>query len=117
MTGYHTRWVRPPNRPEDLAAALDADVRLTPGHNLGSVWFEMVRTTRSLTLQARLVSAGSSCQVRARVSEAWEIGGTGLLAHSGTSFGQTRLVTHRYRDSPDGRTADSRCNQGRPWSP
>jgi transcriptional regulator with XRE-family HTH domain len=23
-----------------LAAALDADVRLTPGHDLGSVWFE-----------------------------------------------------------------------------
>jgi hypothetical protein len=100
-----------------LAAALDADVRLTPGHNLRSVRFEMVRTTRGLTFQARLVSAGSSCQIRARVSEAWEIGGTGLLVHDGTSFGQTRLVTHRYRDSPDGRTADSRCNQGRPWSP
>ena len=24
-----------------LAAALDADVRLTPGHDLGSVWFEI----------------------------------------------------------------------------
>ena len=23
-----------------LAAALDSDVRLTPGHDLGSVWFE-----------------------------------------------------------------------------
>jgi transcriptional regulator with XRE-family HTH domain len=98
MTGYHTRWVRPPEQAEDpertairealafgkavydirallgltiaelaqragmtgdetecieeggteptipllrrLAAALDADVRLTPGHDLGSVWFE-----------------------------------------------------------------------------
>ena len=98
MTGYHTRWVRPPEQPEDperiairealvfgkavydqrraldlsvsdlagradmtadeiecieeggteptiallrrLAAALDADVRLTAGHDLGSVWFE-----------------------------------------------------------------------------
>jgi hypothetical protein len=26
--------------PRRLAAALDADVRLTPGHDLGSVWFE-----------------------------------------------------------------------------
>jgi transcriptional regulator with XRE-family HTH domain len=98
MTGYHTRWVRPPEQPEDperiairealtfdkaaydqrralglsvadlagrtemtadeiecieeggtepaiallrrLAAALDADVRLTAGHDLGSVCFE-----------------------------------------------------------------------------
>jgi transcriptional regulator with XRE-family HTH domain len=98
MTGYHTRWVRPPEQPEDLerivirealafgkavydqrralglsvadlagradmtadeiecieeggteptvallrclAAALDADVRLTAGHDIGSVWFE-----------------------------------------------------------------------------
>ena len=98
MTGYHTRWVRPPEQAEDperiaihealafgkavydqrraldlstaglagraemtvdeiecieeggteptisllrrLAAALDADVRLTAGHDLGSVWFE-----------------------------------------------------------------------------
>ena len=98
MTGYHTRWVRPEEPPEDperiairealafgkavydirialgltvselaqqagmtddeiecieeggteptvallrrLAAALDADVRLTAGHDLGSVWFE-----------------------------------------------------------------------------
>ena len=96
MTGYHTRWVRPPaedseriairealafgkavydlRRAQDLspaelaghadmtvdeiecieeggteptiallrrlAAALDADVRLTAGHDLGSVWFE-----------------------------------------------------------------------------
>jgi transcriptional regulator with XRE-family HTH domain len=98
MTGYDTRWVRPPEQPEDLeriairealafgkavydrrralglsvtelagradvtidemecieeggteptiallrrlAAALDADVRLTAGHDLGSVWFE-----------------------------------------------------------------------------
>ena len=98
MTGYHTRWVRPPEHAEDperiavrealafgkavydqrraldlsldelagradmtvdelecieeggteptisllrrLAAALDADVRLTAGHDLGSVWFE-----------------------------------------------------------------------------
>jgi len=98
MTGYHTRWVRRPERAEDperiairealafgkavydqrralglstaelagradmtvdeiecieeggteptiallrrLAAALDADVRLTAGHDLGSVWFE-----------------------------------------------------------------------------
>jgi transcriptional regulator with XRE-family HTH domain len=98
MTGYHTRWVRPPDQAEDpervairealafgkavydqrcalglsvaelagradmtvdeiecieeggteptiallrrLAAALDADVRLTAGHDLGSVWFE-----------------------------------------------------------------------------
>ena len=98
MTGYHTRWVRPPEQPEDpkriairealafgkavydqrralglsvtdlaehadmtadeiesieeggteltvallrrLAAALDADMRLTAGHDLGSVWFE-----------------------------------------------------------------------------
>jgi len=98
MTGYHTRWVRPPEEAEDpervairealafgkavydqrralalsvtdlaeragmsadeiecieeggteptiallrrLAAALDADVRLTAGHDLGSVWFE-----------------------------------------------------------------------------
>ena len=98
MAGYHTRWVRPPEQPEDperiaicealafgkavydqrralglrvadlagraemtvdevecieeggteptiallrrLAAALDADVRLSAGHDLGSVWFE-----------------------------------------------------------------------------
>jgi len=98
MTGYYTRWVRPPGEAEDpervairealafgkavydqrrtlglsvtdlaertgmsadeiecieeggteptiallrrLAAALDADVRLTAGHDLGSVWFE-----------------------------------------------------------------------------
>jgi transcriptional regulator with XRE-family HTH domain len=98
MTGYHTRWVRPPDQAEDperiairealafgkavydqrraldlstaelagraemtvdeiecieeggteptisllrrLAAALDADVRLTAGHDLGSVWFD-----------------------------------------------------------------------------
>ena len=98
MTGYHTRWVRPPDEAEDpervtirealafgkavhdqrralglsvadlaerasmtadeiecieeggtkptialprrLAAALDADVRLTARHDLGSVWFE-----------------------------------------------------------------------------
>ncbi|GAB1821523.1 helix-turn-helix domain-containing protein [Herbidospora sp. RD11066] len=98
MTGYHTRWVRPQEQPEDperiaireclafgkalydrrnelglsvpelaeragmtadeiecieeggtaptvallrlLASALDADVRLTAGHDLGSVWFE-----------------------------------------------------------------------------
>ena len=98
MTGYHTRWVRPPEEAEDpervairealafgkavydqrralgfsvtdlaeragmtadeiecieeggteptiallrrLAAALDADVHLTAGHDLGSVWFE-----------------------------------------------------------------------------
>jgi transcriptional regulator with XRE-family HTH domain len=98
MTGYHARWVRPPEQSEDperiairealafgkavsdqrralglsvadlagradmtadeiecieeagteptiallrrLAAALDADVRLTAGHDLGSVWFE-----------------------------------------------------------------------------
>jgi transcriptional regulator with XRE-family HTH domain len=98
MTGYHTRWVRPEEMPEDperiairealafgkavydvrlalgltvsdlaeragmiddeiecieeggteptiallrrLAAALNADVRLTAGHDLGSVWFE-----------------------------------------------------------------------------
>ncbi|WP_062349094.1 helix-turn-helix domain-containing protein [Herbidospora yilanensis] len=98
MTGFHTRWVRPKEQPEDperiairealafgkalydrrtelglsvpelaeragiaadeiecieeggttptvallrlLAAALDADVRLTAGHDLGSVWFE-----------------------------------------------------------------------------
>ena len=98
MTGYHTRWIRPPEHAEDperiairealafgkavydqrralglstaelarradmtvdeierieeggteptiallrrLAAALDADVRLTAGHDLGSVWFE-----------------------------------------------------------------------------
>ena len=51
MTGYHTRWVRPPERAEDqervaialprrLAAVLDADVRLTAGHDLGSVRFE-----------------------------------------------------------------------------
>lgn len=98
MTGYHTRWVRPPEQAEDpervairealafgkavydqrcalglsvaelaaqadmptdeiecieeggteptiallrrLAAALDSDVRLTAGHDLGSVWFE-----------------------------------------------------------------------------
>jgi ribosome-binding protein aMBF1 (putative translation factor) len=98
MTGYHTRWVRPPENADDperiairealafgkavydqrcalglsiadlaaradmsvddvecieeggteltiallrrLAAALDSDVRLTPGHDLGSVWFE-----------------------------------------------------------------------------
>jgi transcriptional regulator with XRE-family HTH domain len=98
MTGYHTRWVRPPEQADDperiairealafgkavydqrralglsvadlaaraemtiddiecieeggteptiallrrLAAALDSDVRLTPGHDLGSVWFE-----------------------------------------------------------------------------
>ena len=98
MTGYHTRWIRPPEEAEDpervairealafgkavydqrrtqglsiadlaeragmntdeiecieeggteptiallrrLAAALDADVHLTPGHDLGSVWFE-----------------------------------------------------------------------------
>src|SRR6202044_2097319 len=98
MTGYHTRWVRPPEQAEDperlpnpealafgqavydqrralalsiaelagradmtvdeiecieeggteptiallrrLAAALDADVHLTAGHDLGSVWFE-----------------------------------------------------------------------------
>ncbi|HEU5392533.1 MAG TPA: XRE family transcriptional regulator [Streptosporangiaceae bacterium] len=100
MTGYHTRWVRPPEHADDperiairealtlafgkavydqrcalglsvadlairadmtaddveciegggteptiallrrLAAALDSDVRLTPGHDLGSVWFE-----------------------------------------------------------------------------
>jgi len=98
MTGYHTRWVRPPEQAEDpervairealafgkavydqrralglsaaelagradmtvdeiecieeggteptiallrrLATALDADVRLTAGHDLGSVWFE-----------------------------------------------------------------------------
>ncbi|GLX94709.1 helix-turn-helix domain-containing protein [Herbidospora sp. NBRC 101105] len=98
MTGFHTRWVRPEEQPEDperiairealafgkalydrrnelglsvpelaeragmtadeiecieeggtaptvallrlLAAALDADVRLTAGHDLGSVWFE-----------------------------------------------------------------------------
>jgi transcriptional regulator with XRE-family HTH domain len=98
MTGYHTRWVRPPDQAEDperiairealafgkavydqrlalgltvaglagragmtvdeiesieeggteptiallrhLAAALDADVHLTAGHDLGSVWFE-----------------------------------------------------------------------------
>jgi hypothetical protein len=30
---------RPP-RPRDGAAALDADVRLTGGHDLGFVWFE-----------------------------------------------------------------------------
>ena len=98
MTGYHTRWVRPPDQAEDperiairealafgkavfdqrrtlglsvaelaaraeltvddvecieeggteptiallrrLAAALDSDVHLTAGHDLGSVWFE-----------------------------------------------------------------------------
>lgn len=98
MAGYHTRWVRPAEIPDDperiairealafgkalydvrtelalsvpelaaragltddeiecieeggtpptvpllrrLAAALNADVRLTPGHDLGSVWFE-----------------------------------------------------------------------------
>ena len=98
MTGYHTRWVRPPEHTDDperiaicealafgkagydqrcalglsaadlaaradmtvddvecieeggteptiallrrLAAALDSDVLLTPGHDLGSVWFE-----------------------------------------------------------------------------
>lgn len=98
MTGYHTRWVRPPEHADNperiairqalafgkavydqrcalgisvadlaaraemtvddvecieeggteptiallrrLAAALDSDVRLTPGHDLGSVWFE-----------------------------------------------------------------------------
>jgi len=98
MTGYHTRWIRPPEQAEDperiairdalafgkavydqrralgltvarlagragmtaeeiecieeggteptialprhLAAALDADVHLTAGHDLGSVWFE-----------------------------------------------------------------------------
>jgi transcriptional regulator with XRE-family HTH domain len=99
MTGYHTRWVRPPEQSEDperiairealafgkavsdqrralglsvadlagradmtadeiecieeggteptvallrhlMAAALDADVHLTAGHDLGSVWFE-----------------------------------------------------------------------------
>ena len=98
MTGYHTRWVRPPDQADDperiairealalgkavydqrlalglsidelagragmtadeiecieeggtepaiallrhLAAALDADVHLTAGHDLGSVWFE-----------------------------------------------------------------------------
>ena len=98
LAGYHTRWVRPPEQPEDperiaicealafgkavydqrralglsvadlagraemtvdevecieeggteptiallrrLAAALDADVRLSAGHDLGSVWFE-----------------------------------------------------------------------------
>ena len=65
MTGYHTRWVRPEAEGEDperiairkalafgkatestiallsrLAGALDADVRLTAGHDLGSLWFE-----------------------------------------------------------------------------
>jgi transcriptional regulator with XRE-family HTH domain len=58
MIGYHTRWVRPPEQAGEiecieeggteptiallrrLAAALDADVRLTAGHDLGSVWFE-----------------------------------------------------------------------------
>ena len=50
MTGYHTRWVQSAaeaDNPEPtvallrcLAAALDADVRLTPGHDLGSVGFE-----------------------------------------------------------------------------
>jgi hypothetical protein len=50
MTGYHIRWARPEELADDpeptvallrrLAAALDADVRLTPGHDLGSVWFE-----------------------------------------------------------------------------
>jgi ribosome-binding protein aMBF1 (putative translation factor) len=98
MTGYHARWVRPPEHTDDperiairealafgkavydqrcalglsvadlaaradmtvddvecieeggteptiallrsLAAALDSDVRLTPGHDLGSLWFE-----------------------------------------------------------------------------
>ena len=58
MTGYHTRWARPQDAADDperieeggteptipllrrLAAALNADVRLTGGHDLGSVWFE-----------------------------------------------------------------------------
>jgi hypothetical protein len=52
MTGYHTRWVRPPECIEEgatgltiallrrLAAALDADVHLTAGHDLDSVRFE-----------------------------------------------------------------------------
>jgi hypothetical protein len=58
MTGYHTRRARleepadDPERIEEggteptipllrrLAAALNADVRLTAGHDLGSVWFE-----------------------------------------------------------------------------
>ena len=47
MTGYHTRWARPQDAADDpgriairLAAALNADVQLTGGHDLGSVWFE-----------------------------------------------------------------------------
>jgi hypothetical protein len=37
MTSDHTRWVRPKTEAEE---ALEADVRLTPGHDLGSVGFE-----------------------------------------------------------------------------
>lgn len=48
LTGHHTRWVRPPDPAEDpervaIREALafgKADVRLTAGHDLGSVWFE-----------------------------------------------------------------------------
>jgi hypothetical protein len=51
MTGYHTRWVLPSAEADDpervairealaFGNALDADVRLTPGHDLGSVGFE-----------------------------------------------------------------------------
>ena len=41
MAGYHTRWARPEEFADDqLAAAFNADVRLTAGHDLGSVWFE-----------------------------------------------------------------------------
>jgi transcriptional regulator with XRE-family HTH domain len=58
MTGYHTRWVRAGMTADEiecieeggtgptiallrrLAAALDADVHLTAGHDLGSVRFE-----------------------------------------------------------------------------
>ena len=58
MTGYHTCWARPQDAADDpehieeggteptipllrrLAAALNADVHLTGGHDLGFVWFE-----------------------------------------------------------------------------
>ena len=64
MTGYHTRWARAQDAADDperiairealafgkalydirtalgLTVALNADVRLTGGHDLGSVWFE-----------------------------------------------------------------------------
>jgi transcriptional regulator with XRE-family HTH domain len=146
MTGYHTRWVRPPEHADDperiasrealafgktvydqrcalgltvtdlaaradmtvddvecieeggteptiallrrLAAALDSDVRLTPRHDLGSLWFEphAADSERTPTVQRRTGRHSTWRLISPRNSPAT----TSLASSTGTSF------RHRY---------------------